>query len=64
MKDSTSRSQDFISPDHELCCQAKCANCFDLGGCIYEQYPVAPVHLAESKPENHVNDVAPLPKRA
>ena len=65
MKDSTSHSEDLISVDHELCCQKKCANCFELGGCIYEQHPVSGIHhVTESKTESQLKDIAPLPKRA
>ena len=65
MKDSIYHSEDLISVDHELCCQKKCANCFELGGCIYEQHPVSNIHHAkEPEAENQLKDITAIPQRA
>ena len=65
MKDSNNHSEDLIFINHELCSQKECANCFELGGCIYEQHLVSTIPpFAEPKAENQLKDIAPVPKRA
>ena len=61
MKDSTSHSPDLTHPDLELCCQKKCVTCFELGGCIFERYPIVSVyHNAESNAKHQIDSCSTI----